>query len=109
MPKQPLKHTDFLSAVSNLAKEMQFYGLQDPEQDSKVHLSREELLIIDMMMRNDINVRQYLEMGADPKFKNKKNLSLLQLATAYDHPDLVTLLKELGAQATKKSKTGPKS
>lgn len=95
------RHETFLKSVTETAKAKDFYGkelLIDRFKD-KENLSREELMCIDIMMGNTQNVRQYLQMGADANYK-VKNKSLLDLAAAYGHHDIVKVLKEFGAKQT---------
>lgn len=106
-PKSPREV--LLNHVTEMTREKGFYGLKSINEDLpfKENLTREELLCIEIMMGNTDNVRQYLQLGADANYK-VKNKSLLDLAGAYGHEDIVQVLKDFGAKQPKKNSNRPK-
>lgn len=99
--KPKYAHTQLLELVKKLSKEQGCYGaLTDepalPETD-KVNLTREELLWLLVMMGDKIGVKLSLKLGADSEFKHR-NVSLWQLAKAYEHDEIVALLEHHGAK-----------
>ncbi|MBS0285772.1 MAG: hypothetical protein JSR17_00225 [Proteobacteria bacterium] len=115
---QPSHRKPLFDALTDLAKEMKCYGPQKgspalPSSPSGT-LSLNKILRIQMMFADVERMRLTLELGANPKYRDKvRHYSPLQVAHAYaklyGDNQMIDLLKEYGATVAPKKNRNKKS